>query len=128
MDGDEQRRTSNQFLVIQIARVHAGRKAVDLPLTLCWSDSHAAEEGSQGHLNSRSKDPNLAFSVERNNARSRAFELLRKKTGALEKEVVRIRIVHSDFADPDLKHVAGFGSFDGDWTSEQMNARRALGS
>src|SRR6516225_2122652 len=44
VDGDEERRSLDQLLVVEVARVNAGRPAADATGLWRWRHAHAAEE------------------------------------------------------------------------------------
>src|ERR1700758_395861 len=66
VNGNIERGSGHEFLVVHVARVHPRRSAVDAARRRRRCNAHAAEEGMKWNLDTRSKLRHHLLTIERN--------------------------------------------------------------
>ena len=101
----------DEFLVIHIAGVQAGRRTVDAAKAFRRRHSHAAKKRMQRDFNARRELGDHALFIERDDLHFAIRKVFRQKTARGPKSVVGIRNGQIDFLDADFEGVTGLGFF-----------------
>src|SRR5439155_8702294 len=81
MDRKIESGSRNQLFVVHVAGMNTGRGAIDTPVGLRRSHSHAAEKRMQRNLNSRSKLGDHAITIQGNDFYARIGKVIGQKAG-----------------------------------------------
>jgi len=121
-DWDVKGGAGDELLVIHVAGVGVGRRAVDAG-GAGGGDAHGAEEGVEREVDARGEVGEHALAIEGDDARAAVRELLREEAAAQAEAVAGKAGVDVDLEDLHFEDVAGFGLLDGDGSGEDVAAR-----
>jgi len=108
---NEQRRSRDKFLVIQIARMNPRRRAADAARCFWWRDAHASEKRPQGYFDVVREPGHHTTLIERDDLHARVRKFIGQETRAGAESVVGVRNFEANGLDPNFEHIARLGAF-----------------
>src|SRR6266705_670462 len=127
VNGNEEHRARDQFLVVEITRVNPRRRAAYPARHVRQRDAEASEERPQRYFYSIREAADHSLLVERDDLYFRIWKVLGEKAPPGTKCVVRIRYRKLDRLDADFEDVPRLGALDEDRPGQYVPAWSFVG-
>src|SRR5690242_12370184 len=128
MNGNVQRSARNEILVVQIAGVDPRRSAADSPVAVWGRYTHASEKWPKRYLDQIRETGQHPLAIERDNLRPGVRKIVRQEAGSRPETIVSKGGCQFDCLNPNLQHIARFGTVNIHRTSEDVPSRSPVGN